>query len=162
LFARSSHAIYDLQLGLAVRFVEIESPREGQSVDERSQMLAILGPSMERLKKLETAGRVSPPSELPVVNGIGFAWPMPGETKIVIHCTGPINADGALIRVGTLSSSGELEWLTHPPLFIDGKEHNPDCRYPAPRATDNAHSMNLIYKKIFNLIAILVGDPVLE
>jgi hypothetical protein len=131
-------------------------------MDERAEMLAILGPAIDRLKEYEAARRVVEPFEVSVVDGIGFAWPTLLGFQIVIHCIGPITEDGALIRIGAASSSGELTWITPTPLFLGETEINPDCRYPAPRETDRAGAVFLTDRKILDLIAKLVGDPVSE
>jgi len=123
---------------------------------EQAQLLEILGPSLVRLKELETKGRVSAPTQIEVANGIGFVWSISPEFQLVIHCIGPITEEGALIRVAISASSGGLEWIKPPPLFIYGKEVNPDCRYPAPRTRDDVAKLDY---KILNLIERLVDDP---
>lgn len=125
-------------------------------MDERAEMLAILGPAMERLKKFEADGRVSEPSEIQVADGIGFSWPVPGDYQIVVLCFGPITDGGGLIQVAVLHPSGELERVTPPPYFRDEIEVNPDCRYPAPRPRDNTDYLD---HKILTLISRLVDDP---
>jgi hypothetical protein len=131
-------------------------------MDERDSMMEILKQPIRRMKELESEGRVSSPTEIPVANGVGFAWTLSPETKIVIQCTGPISEKGALVEVGEMSSSGEVTWLLHPTIYLRGEEHNVERLYPMDRPGDDSEAIYYTYKRIFNLISKMVGDPVLE
>jgi hypothetical protein len=131
-------------------------------MDDRDQMREILKQAINRMKAPEADGRVSASVATSLPNGIRYAWPTSTGTKIIIQCTGPITKDGALVEVGSMSPTGDITWLLHPPIYIIANEHNPENLYPMDRPGDSDETIYKTYKKVFNLISVLVGDPVPE
>jgi hypothetical protein len=128
-------------------------------MNDRAKLLEILRITLERLKEYETSGRVGPPSEITVQDGLGFSWPISPEFKLIVCCLEPTTRDGALIRVGVDSSLRGIRWVNPPDLIIDEQVVNPECRYPQPPAKGNLED---VYFKILKLIDRLVEDPLSE
>jgi hypothetical protein len=125
---------------------------------EREAFLAILRPAIEHMATYEANGKVGPPVEVSVPDGIGFEWTTPWGFRVAVRAVGPLSNrapdgrivdDHAVIEVGRHEPGKEIEWLTLPAWTIGDKPSNSECRYSAPAPNESQAATFERYERIY-------------